>query len=86
VENVVDFDAKARELGIHMPPPSRWPFVICAGALFLSLAAIPFATEVRITLAVVGGLIFLIGVVGWVLLEDVQMYPAESADGGEVHH
>jgi len=48
--------------------------------------AIPFATEVRITLAVVGGLIFLIGVVGWVLVEDVQMYPAESADGGEVHH
>jgi hypothetical protein len=86
VENVVDFDAKARELGIHMPPPSRWPFVICAGALFLSLAAIPFATEVRITLAVIGGLIFLIGVVGWVLVEDVQMYPAESADGGEVHH
>jgi len=35
---------------------------------------------------VVGGLIFLIGVVGWVLVEDVQMYPAESADGGEVHH
>jgi len=86
VENVVDFDAKARELGIHMPPPSRWPFVICGGALFLSLAAIPFATEIRITLAVVGGLIFLIGVVGWVLVEDVKMYPAESADGGEVHH
>jgi hypothetical protein len=25
-------------------------------------------------------------VVGWVLVEDVKMYPAESADGGEVHH
>jgi hypothetical protein len=86
VEYVIDYDAKAHALGIHMPPPSRWPFVICAGALFLSLAAIPFANEVRITLAVIGGLIFLIGVVGWVLVEDVQMYPAESAEGGEAHH
>lgn len=86
VELVVDFDAKARELGIHMPPPSRWPFVICAGALFLGLAAIPFSAEVRITLAIIGGLIFLIGVIGWVLVEDVQMYPAESTTTGEGHH
>ena len=85
VEVVVDFDAKARELGIHMPPPSRWPFVICAGALFLAIAAIPFSPGVRIGLAIVGGLIFLIGVVGWVLVEDVKMYPSESASG-EVHH
>jgi hypothetical protein len=85
VELVVDFDAKARELGIHMPPPSRWPFVICAGALFLGLAAIPFGTPVRLTLAIIGGLVFLIGVVGWVLVEDVKMYPSESASG-EVHH
>ena len=83
---VVDFDAKAHELGIHMPPPSRWPFVICAGAFFLSLAAIPFGSEARITLAVIGGLIFLAGVVGWVLVEDVRMFPAETADGGEAHH
>jgi len=86
VELVVDFDAKARELGIHMPPPSRWPFVICAGALFLGLAAIPFSPEVRITLAIIGGLIFLIGVIGWVLVEDVKMYPAESTTSGEAHH
>jgi hypothetical protein len=86
LEYVVDFDAKARELGIHMPPPSKWPFVICAGALFLGLAAIPFASEVRIALAVIGGLIFLAGVVGWVLVEDVQMFPAEESAGGEVHH
>ena len=85
VEVVVDFDAKARELGIHMPPPSRWPFVICAGALFLAIAAIPFSPGVRIGLAIVGGLIFLIGVVGWVLVEDVKMYPSESASS-EVHH
>jgi len=31
--------------------------------------------------------IFLAGVVGWVLVEDVRMYPAESEPaGGEVHH
>ncbi len=86
IENVVDFDAKARELGIHMPPPSKWPFVICAGAFFLGLAAIPFAAEVRITLAVIGGLFFLIGVIGWVLVEDVRMFPAESTTSGEGHH
>jgi hypothetical protein len=84
VELVIDYDAKARELGIHMPPPSNWPFVICAGAFFLSLAAIPFSAAVRITLAVIGGVIFLTGIVGWVLVEDVKMYPAEEA-GGEVH-
>jgi hypothetical protein len=85
IEYIIDFDAKAHELGIHMPPPSKWPFVICAGALFLGLAAIPFSGSVRIALAVIGGLLFLVGVVGWVLVEDVQMYPAESAAGGEVH-
>jgi len=82
---VVDFDAKAHELGIHMPPPSKWPFVICAGFLFLGLAAIPFDSVVRITLAVIGGVIFLVGVVGWVLVEDVKMYPTEGAGGSEGH-
>ena len=86
VDNVVDFDAKAHELGIHMPPPSRWPFVICAGAFFLGLAAIPFDSTVRITLAAFGGLLFLGGVVGWVLVEDVKMFPAESAPSSEAHH
>ncbi len=86
IENVVDFDARARELGIHMPPPSRWPFVICAGALFLALAAIPFDPTIRISLAVIGGVMFLVGVVGWVLVDDVKMFPAEGAAGGEVHH
>jgi hypothetical protein len=86
LEVVVDYDAKAHELGIHMPPPSRWPFVICAGAFFLGFAAIPFAPSVRIVLAVVGGLIFLTGVVGWVLVDDVQMFPADETAGAEVHH
>jgi hypothetical protein len=87
VENVVDFDAKAHQLGIHITPPSNWPFVICAGAMFLGLAAIPFDSSVlRITLAVIGGVAFLVGVVGWVLVDDVRMYPAEEAGGGEAHH
>jgi hypothetical protein len=86
IELVVDYDARAHELGIHMPPPSRWPFVICAGAFLLSLAAIPFSGPVRLTLAVVGGIIFLWGVVGWVLVDDVKMFPSDSESAGEAHH
>jgi hypothetical protein len=87
VDNTFDFTARARELGIHLFPNSNWPFTICAGALFLGLAAIPFDSTVRIVLAVVGGLIFLYGVVGWVLIEDIRMYPAEDASKtGEAHH
>jgi hypothetical protein len=87
VDNTYDFSARARELGIHLFPNSNWPFTICAGCLFLGLAAIPFASTTRIVLAVIGGLIFLYGVVGWVIVEDVRMYPAEDASHtGEAHH
>lgn len=87
VDNTVDFAARAHELGIHLFPNSNWPFIICVGALFLGLAAIPFASTPRIVLAVVGGVIFLYGVVGWVLIEDVRMYPSDGTKpGGEVHH
>ncbi len=87
-DNTVDFSARAHELGIHLFPNSNWPFIICLGALLLGLAAIPFsATVLRITLAVIGGLIFLFGVVGWVLVEDVRMYPSDAAPpGSEAHH
>jgi hypothetical protein len=44
----------------------------------LALAAIPFGAPVRWTLGVVGMITFLIGVFGWVVLEDVRMYPAED--------
>ena len=81
----VDYEARAHELGIHIFPNSNWPFVICLGALFLGLAAIPFASEARIALAVIGGVTFLVGVVGWVWFEDVKMYEA-SAAGGEAEH
>ena len=87
VDNTVDFSARARELGIHLFPNSNWPFTICVGALFLGLAAIPFPAQPRIALAIIGGLIFLYGVVGWVLLEDVRMFPSDSTGSGtEVHH
>ncbi len=87
VDNTVDFTARAHELGIHLFPNSNWPFTICLGALLLGLAAIPFPSTPRIVLAVIGGLIFLYGVAGWVLLEDVRMYPSEITEpGAEAHH
>jgi hypothetical protein len=87
IDNIVDYVARAHQLGIHLFPNSNWPFVICLGSLFLALAAIPFPSTTRIVLAVIGGVIFLWGVVGWVLVEDVQMFPDDSTQPqGEVHH
>ena len=86
IDNLVDYDARAHELGIHIFPNSNYPFVICLGALFLGLAAIPFpVSEVRIALAVIGAVIFLVGVVGWVWFEDTNLYEA-SAAGTEAEH
>ena len=86
VDNVVDYEARAHKLGIHIFPNSNWPFTICVGVFFLGLAAIPLGAEVRIGLAVVGGIIFLAGVAGWVLVEDVKLYPADESAASEVHH
>ncbi len=88
VENLVDFEARAHELGIHIFPNSNWPIVICIGSMFLGLAAIPFPSATpRIVFAVIGGLIFLWGVVGWVVVEDVRIFPAETGPtSSEVHH
>ena len=84
-ENVVDYEARAHQLGIHIFPNSNWPFTICFGALLLGLAAIPFADVARIALAVVGGVVLVVGVVGWVWFEDSNLYEA-SAAGGEGEH
>ena len=86
VDDSVDYAARAHELGIHLFPSSNYPFVISVGLLFLGLGAIPFSTVARIVLAVIGGVIFLYGVVGWVLVEDVRMYPVETPPAEEVHH
>jgi hypothetical protein len=87
-DNTVDYTAKAHQLGIHLSPNSNWPFVICFGLFFLALAAIPLpSTTTRIVLAVIGGVIFLWGVVGWVVIDDVQMFPRDEPPvGEEVHH
>jgi hypothetical protein len=86
VDTTVDYAARAHDLGIHLFPNSNYPFIICVGALFLGLAGIPFPGPARIALLVIGGLIFLYGVVGWVLVEDVRMYPVDTPPTEEVHH
>jgi hypothetical protein len=75
---VIDYEARAHRLGIHLFPASSYPFIICLGMFLLALAAIPFGAPVRWTLGIVGMVTFLIGVFGWVVLEDVKMYPAED--------
>lgn len=86
VDNTIDYAARAHELGIHLFPSSNWPFVISFGLLFLAFAAIPFPTLPRVTLVVIGALIFLYGVAGWVLVEDVRMFPDDTAQThGEGH-
>lgn len=71
---VIDYEERAHRLGIHIFPSSSYPFVICIGFLFLGLAAVPFPAAARLALLAVGLIVFLIGVVGWVVLEDVRMY------------
>lgn len=83
---VVDFGERAQELGIHIFPSSIWPIIVCAGMLFLALAAVPFNGMVRIILAVIGGVVLLSGIAGWVLVEDVKMFPSDDAGGhGDGH-
>jgi hypothetical protein len=86
IDNTIDFEARARELGIHLFPNSNYPIIISLGSLFLGLAAIPFSPVPRIALAVIGALVFLYGVAGWVLVEDVKLYPTDDGSSGEVHH
>lgn len=87
VDTTIDFAARAHALGIHLFPSSNYPFVICVGILFLGLGAIPFAPVARIALAAIGAVIFLYGVIGWVLVEDVQMFPADGPQAhSEAHH
>ena len=74
----VDFEERAHHLGIHLFPSSSYPFLICLGIFLLALAAIPFGAPVRWVVGIVGMAIFLIGVFGWVVLEDVHMYPQED--------
>ncbi len=83
---VVDFEARAHDLGIHVFPSSPWPFTICLGLFFLFLALIPFATGARIVLGVIGGATFLVGIAGWVWFEDSLIYPADDGGPAEAAH
>ena len=61
--------------------------MICLGIGIAAFGAIPFNPVVRIAFGVVGSLIFLFGVVGWVVLEDTRYFPAEGTDAhGEGGH
>ena len=82
---LVDYEERAHHLGIHLFPSSSYPFVICIGFFFLALAAVPFAAPVRVALGILGMITFLIGVIGWVVLEDVKMYPSDDVISHEGH-
>jgi hypothetical protein len=79
---VIDYEARAHQLGIHIFPSSSYPFLICLGFFFMGFAFVPLDAIVRIVSGVLGGIIFLIGVVGWVVVEDVRMYPSEANESG----
>jgi hypothetical protein len=86
VDETVDYAARAHQLGIHLFPSSSYPFVITLGSLFVALALIPFADSARIVLGVIGGFVLLYGIIGWVLVEDVHMFPSEPDTHGGAHH
>ncbi len=79
---MIDYEARAHGLGIHIFPNSSFPFLICVGFFVMAFAFVPLDPIVRMVAGVLGGLIFLIGVVGWVVVEDVRMYPSEAAETG----
>lgn len=85
VDDTVDFEERAHHLGIHLFPPSLWPFPIAMGMGILGFAAVSFSGEpawLRIAMAVVGAIVLLTGVVGWVLVEDVNMFPDDTLEVG----
>ena len=71
---VVDYEARAHQLGIHISPNSPNPFVICVGVFLIFLALPRFPLVARIVLFVLGLLVLLWGVIGWVIREDVKIY------------
>ena len=86
---VIDYEERAHHLGIHIFPSSNFPFVISVGAFVLALAVVHFGWMPlwgHIALGVVGALIFLTGVIGWVIVEDTRYYPAETAEAGHAGH
>lgn len=81
---VVDYDARAHDLGIHLPSGSNFPFVIAVGLMVVMFAAAPLPVPVRIAGGLVGGIILLAGIFGWVVVEDVAQFPGAAPSGD--HH
>ena len=79
---LMDYEKRARELGIHLFPNSNYPILICIGLFFLALAAPPPGTWVRIVCGAIGLLFFLIRVVGWVVIKTPRC--TESVGGVHV--
>src|SRR5262249_56484269 len=71
---VVDYEERVHRLGIHLFPSSNSPFVMCVGFLFLGIAAVPLPGPVRLGLGALGLVIFLVGLISWVVVEDFRMY------------
>ena len=82
--------------GVHLPGPSRWPFVVPIGAVLVLFAFALPARDARgnptepasIPLLVVGLLVSLIAVAGWLLdamREWRRTAAAEGHGGGEMH-
>ena len=86
---VVDYEERAHRLGIHIFPSSPFPFPIAIGVMILFFAIINFPGEaawLRIALFVVGAVVLLYGVVGWVVVEDVRYFPDDAVEVGEAEH
>lgn len=69
------------------PRGSKYPFTTALGFLFVGFAAVPFASSVRIVLALIGLTQFLLGIIGWVFLDKLERNPSGpdqpwSEDGG----
>jgi hypothetical protein len=79
---VVDYEERAHRLGIHIFPSSSYPFPIAIGIgiLLFGLALATAPMPVRIGIGVVGALVLLYGVIGWVILEDTRYFPSEPLE------
>ena len=64
---------------IHLPPPSMAPVTIGIGITILS-----FGILYGLALVAIGGLIFLAGLVGW-LVEDARAFTHAGDGGGHGH-
>jgi hypothetical protein len=60
----------------RFPRGSKYPFTTALGFLFVGFSVVPFASSVRIALALIGLTHFLLGMIGWVFLDKLERYPS----------